>query len=496
MLSTLFPMFMDLNNKKCLILGGGDVAYRKTQQLLKTGADLYVHSPKLNASMQQLYSQKKLKWYQTVVGTNELRETYLVIAASSDQVANKQLATICEKLRIPCNVVDDPKNCSFYVPAVTTRGNLQVAISTRGSAPVLARKIRSHMDHALHPKMGDLASFAEGYRKHIKRAFPNIEMRRNFWESFFDSPIALKVLEGKEKEARKLMLQEINTSQIKATQKEGKVYLVGAGPGNPDLLTVKAARLLGQAEVVVYDALVSKEILDFTRRDAEFLYMGKKLGCKKNSQASINQMLIQLANQGKTVVRLKGGDPFIFGRGGEEILALKEKGIAFEIVPGITAASGASTACNVPLTYRNVSRTVTYISGHYDTDFQPDWQSLAKENQTIVVYMGLAKLESICTNLIENGCPLDRPALLIEKATTEEQRQVQGTIQNLPKMVEKYNLQSPLIVIIGEVVQLANREIKQASKFAFNSAKSISENSLLDLSQMTMMGKKIKVHME
>jgi uroporphyrin-III C-methyltransferase/precorrin-2 dehydrogenase/sirohydrochlorin ferrochelatase len=355
---------------------------------------------------------------------------------------------------IPVNVVDNPDLCSFIMPSIIDRSPVQIAVSTGGASPVLARLLRGRLESFIPSACGRLASIVEEYRGAVKKKFSNVDSRRFFWERILQGHIAELVYAGRDDEAMAALSDEIANSDDEADN-VGQVFLVGAGPGDPDLLTFKALRMMQQADVVVYDRLVSEPILDMVRRDAERIYAGKERDNHAIQQEDINQLLIRLAKEGKKVLRLKGGDPFIFGRGGEEIEGLMAEGIPFQVVPAITAASGCSTYSGIPLTHRDYSQACTFVTGHLkDGTCNLNWPALAQPNQTIVFYMGLQAVNVICKELIAHGMPAATPAALIQQGTTPEQKVYIGDLDSLPELVRVNDIKAPTLIIVGQVVQL------------------------------------------
>jgi uroporphyrin-III C-methyltransferase/precorrin-2 dehydrogenase/sirohydrochlorin ferrochelatase len=386
---------------------------------------------------------------------SDLEQCLLVIAATNDAEVNQQIAALAHARNLPVNVVDNPELCSFIVPSILDRSPVIVAVSTGGTSPVLARQLRSRLEAVIPANFGRIAQLVEAFREKVKARFEP-SARRHFWENILSGPIVELVLSGHEDKARSQLEDMINHHT--ATTAVGDVYLVGAGPGDPDLLTFKALRLMQQADIIVYDRLVSKAILNMARRDAEMIYVGKEKNFHAVPQDEINQWLVKLAKEGKRVCRLKGGDPFIFGRGGEEIEELAEAGIRFQIVPGITAAAGCASYSGIPLTHRDYAQSVVFITGHLkDGSLDINWPSLVQENQTIVFYMGLTAINEICTQLVKHGMDPRMPAALVEQGTTRNQRVHRGDLNTLPNIVSQSEVRAPTLIIIGKVVQLRDK---------------------------------------
>ena len=446
------PIFLNLKNKTCLVVGGGDVAVRKASVLLQAGATVRIVAPKLNESFElppgNEYIAERFQ-------SSHLDGIALVIAATNDIAVNEQVSLQAKQRNIPVNVVDNPELCSFIMPAILDRSPLLLAFSTGGASPVLARLLRGKLETLIPQAYGRLAAFAERFRNTVKQRIKTPSQRRIFWEDVLDGVVAEKVFAGDESTAEAMLLDLLDHPQ---TQESGEVYLVGAGPGDPDLLTFRALRLMQKADVVLYDNLVSKTILEMTRRDAQRIFVGKQRGNHAVPQEEINDLLVRFAKEGKRVLRLKGGDPFIFGRGGEEIEKLAEHKINFQVVPGITAASGVSTYAGIPLTHRDHAQSCVFVTGHLkDGSMDLDWDLLARPKQTIVVYMGLQGLEMLCSQLIAHGLPESTPIAIVQQGTTQNQRVVSGTLSTLPQRPEIAELHAPTLIIIGGVVSLREK---------------------------------------
>lgn len=446
------PIFTKLENRPCLVIGGGDVALRKVHLLLKAGADVTVCAPQLDASLLQKAEVNEIKIIQHCFTAELLKDKWLVIAATNQRSVNQQIADAANELQLLVNVVDDPELSSFIMPSIVDRSPIVVAISSGGKAPVLARLLRERLEALLPMHLGRLAELSGEFRHRVKAVIKNVSLRRRYWEKLFASGQLGSLLE-KGQTAKAVALMESNLSCDVSC---GDVALVGAGPGDPSLLTLKALQLMQQADVVLYDRLVSAEILDLVRRDADLVSVGKAAGNHEVEQSRTNEMLVEYARQGKKVVRLKGGDSFIFGRGGEELEELVEAGIHFQVVPGITAASGCSAYAGIPLTHRDFSQSVTFVTGHRKAQGRDlNWKALAVSHQTLVVYMGLITVEEIQTQLLRFGRSPDTPAALINKGTRPDQRVLIGKLSELALLAA--GVQGPTIMIIGEVVCLADK---------------------------------------
>ena len=451
------PLFFDIINKPCLVVGAGTVATRKVELLLKAGARVRVVAKSISDAMSVLQSDHDFECETRGFEEGDLDNIILVIAATSDQTLNASLSELAHQRNIPVNVVDNPSLCSFIMPSILDRGAVQVAISTGGGAPVLARMLRAQLESTIPASYGELASLAESFRDRVKQTFSRVEERRIFWEAILEGPAAEHVFAGRRDKAEQLIENLLETRSANPEFK-GEVYLVGAGPGDPDLLTFKALRLMQKCDVVVYDRLVSEPILDMVRRDAEKIYAGKARSEHSISQENINQLLVRLAKEGKRVLRLKGGDPFVFGRGGEEIGELIDHHIDFQVVPGITAASGCTSYAGIPLTHRDLSQACIFVTGHKkEGSVDLNWEMLSHANQTVVFYMGLDNVARICDSLKAHGRDSSTPAALIEKGTTSVQRVFIGDLDSLAQIVENNDVRAPTLIVVGEVVELHNK---------------------------------------
>ena len=451
----IFPISLKLQQQPCLIVGGGAIAYRKAVLLAKAGAIIHVVAPAIEAKLLQLVHSTQGQYLQAPFSLNmPLRHYRLVIAATNDKMVNIQVFECCEAENILVNSVDDLPHCRFMVPAIVDRSPLVLSIASNGTSPVLSRQIRTQLESIIPHGMGKLAEFSGKWRAAVKAKIINPDERRIFWEDLYASPLKEQVFNDNMAEADRLIEQALMQWQ----KPKGEVYLVGAGPGDPELLTLKALRLMQQADVVIYDRLVSPAILELCRRDADKVYVGKARSNHSVPQEGINALLVEYAAKGKRVCRLKGGDPFIFGRGGEEIQELFAAGVTFQVVPGITAASGCAAYAGIPLTHRDYAQSVRFLTGHLK-EGSPElpWQELVYPNQTLVLYMGLVGLEKICAQLIAHGQRPDMPVALISKGTTPEQKVVVGTLADIAEKVTQHHIQAPTLTIIGEVVSLRDQ---------------------------------------
>jgi uroporphyrin-III C-methyltransferase/precorrin-2 dehydrogenase/sirohydrochlorin ferrochelatase len=450
------PVFLDIRNKTCLVIGGGEVAARKVSVLLHAGAHVSVVATELIEALKDAQARAEIQYIAEPFHPKLLDNAALVIAASDDFSTNQLVSSAAQKRNIPVNVVDHPALCTFIMPSIVDRSPLLIAISSSGQSPVLARLLRAQLETWIPSAYGRLAQIAGKFRHQVKAHFKHAENRRLFWEKMLQGPFTERILAGKEQAAEDYLLQSLQYE--KDEPPSGEVYLVGAGPGNPDLLTFRAMRLMQQADVVIYDRLVSADILDLVRRDATRIYAGKERSHHAMEQESINQLLVRLAQEGKRVLRLKGGDPFIFGRGGEEIETLASHRIPFQVVPGITAASGVAAYAGIPLTHRDYAQSCIFVTGHLKNDtIDLDWPTLARPNQTVVIYMGLLGLPILCQQLIHHGLAADTPAAIIQQGTTPRQKIITGTLQTLPETAEEAKLKAPTLIIVGNVVQLREK---------------------------------------
>jgi uroporphyrin-III C-methyltransferase/precorrin-2 dehydrogenase/sirohydrochlorin ferrochelatase len=450
------PIFFNIAQRPCIVIGGGDVATRKVIMLRKAQGQVTVISPELCDELREMHAQGEIDYVPAEFHAEQLTSACLVIAATDDEAVNEAVSVAAKRLNIPVNVVDAPALCTFTMGSVIDRSPVVIAISSEGNAPVLARHIRSKIETMLPAAYGRIAAIAGEFRDQVKAKFSNLPARRRFWEDVLNGPLVERVLSGQEQAARELLGELLSQQQDAPTR--GEVYLVGGGPGDPDLLTFRALRLMQQCDVCVYDKLVSKEVMELVRRDAELVYVGKSRDQHTLPQEEINALLAKLALEGKRVLRLKGGDPFIFGRGGEEIETLMQHCVPFQVVPGITAANGVSSYAGIPLTHRDYAQACLFITGHLkEGTIELDWQAMARPKQTVVIYMGLVGLEQICSKLIAQGVSPEMPAAVIQQGTTQKQRVVESTLQHLAADVAAAGLKPPSLTIIGEVVKLRSR---------------------------------------
>ena len=446
------PIFCQLRHRACLLVGGGDVAERKARLLLEAGAQLTVNA--LNFVPQFIVWEKAgmLTLAEGEFTETLLDERWLVIAATDDADVNQRVSDAAESRRIFCNVVDAPKQASFIMPSIIDRSPLMVAVSSGGTSPVLARLLREKLESLLPQHLGQVAKYAGQLRSRVKKQYATMSERRRFWEKFFVNDRLAQSLANQDSQAINTTTEQLLNEPL---DHRGEVVLVGAGPGDPGLLTLKGLQQIQQADIVVYDRLVSDEIMNLVRRDADRVFVGKRAGYHCVPQEEINQILLREAQKGKRVVRLKGGDPFIFGRGGEELETLCQANIPFSVVPGITAASGCSAYAGIPLTHRDYAQSVRLVTGHLKTDSELDWQNLAAEKQTLVFYMGLSQAPHIQQNLLKFGMSAAMPVALVENGTALKQRVVSGVLSDLSELAGQ--VASPSLIIIGHVVALRDK---------------------------------------
>jgi len=443
------PVFAAVKGRPVLVIGGGEIAARKIAFLLRAGAKVQVVAKALNAEVQQLADEQKLTWFATAFDESQLDSVFLVIAATNDRALNRQVFEAANARHRLVNVVDDQPLCSFIFPSIVDRSPILVAISSGGNAPVLARLLREKIEALLPGNLGRMAQVAGEWRERIKAFRTTTDARRRFWEAAFRGRFASLMAAGNEQAAQEVLAQEM--AEPGSTQ--GEIILVGAGPGDAGLLTLRGLQVIQQADVVFYDHLVSDEVLELVRRDADKICVGKRAGRHAVAQHDTNQMLIAEARAGKTVVRLKGGDPFIFGRGGEELQAAAAAGVPFQVVPGVTAASGATAYAGIPLTHREFAQSVTFVTGHYKADSVPfDWSHLAQSRQTLAIYMGTMKAAEISEQLIQHGRDKATPVAVISRGTRRDQQVNTGTLEQLENLAK--NAPMPALLVVGEVVQL------------------------------------------
>ena len=446
------PIFCQLRGRDCLLVGGGHVAERKARLLLDAGARVTVNALVFSPQFHAWADSQMLTLVQAPFNPALLDTCWLAIAATDDEDVNQRVSDAAEARRIFCNVVDAPQQASFIMPSIIDRSPLMVAVSSGGTSPVLARLLREKLESILPLHLGQLAHYAGQLRSRVKKQFATVGERRRFWEKLFVNDRLAQSLANEDRQAVADTTEQLLTEPL---DHRGEVVLVGAGPGDAGLLTLKGLQQIQQADVVVYDRLVSDDIMNLVRRDADRIFVGKRAGYHCVPQEEINQILLREAQNGRRVVRLKGGDPFIFGRGGEELETLCNAGIPFSVVPGITAASGCSAYSGIPLTHRDFAQGVRLITGNLKTGGELDWENLAVEKQTLVFYMGLNQASAIRENLIAHGMAADMPAAIVESGTAVSQRVVAGTLDQLDILAQQ--MASPALIIVGRVVSLRDK---------------------------------------
>ena len=451
------PVFLNLHDKPCLVVGGGDVAARKVGLLQRTGAAVTVLAPTVTAALQRQIDSEQLTHIARVYGADVLAEYWLIVAATDEQVLNHRIAADCTTAGRFCNVVDDNAASSFILPAIVDRSPVLVAIGTEGNAPVLAQQLKTQIEAWLPARIGELASQAGRWRELVKKRFTSVAERRRFWQAFFRGPIAEHLLAGRQAAAEKAMRAHLVSAAATPVARDGEAWIVGAGPGDPDLITLRGQQLISRADVILYDRLVSKPILDFARKEAELIFVGKRAGSQVMSQDEISALLVRLVRAGNRVCRLKGGDPFVFGRGGEEALALADAGLPFQVVPGITAALGCAAYAGIPLTLRGVSGSVTLATATLDDELGPDWPNLLNAGHTLALYMGVHAIADVGAQLLRRGVSADLPVAIVENGTTAEQRTLITSAAALAADAEAANIVSPAMVFIGEAIRAAKK---------------------------------------
>lgn len=455
------PLFHNLKCRRVIVIGGGEIALRKVRLVAEADAFITIVAKEYCADlieMRDTSAKKGIHNLELITAPYEQKyiennpDAVLVIAATNDPELNRDVSKHAQQAHMLSNVVDDPGYSTVIFPSIVDRSPIQIAISSGGDAPVLVRLIRTQLESLFPAGMSKLAALAGSFREKVKAKFSNGADRKAFWEEVFGGPIAEQAYSNNLEQAERLLKDKLDTTE---EFKTGEVYLIGGGPGDPDLLTFKAIRLMQQADIVLYDRLVSKPVLNLVRRDATRIYVGKTAGDHPVTQENINQKLVDYALEGNRVVRLKGGDPFIFGRGGEELETLAEQGIPFQVVPGITAASGCASYAGIPLTHRDHAQSVRFIAGHHRSGkLELNWQELVQPNQTLVFYMGLNGLEAICEKLQAHGLDTETPIALIEKGTSDRQRVFTGNLDTLPNIVRQAEAKAPTLIIVGTVVSL------------------------------------------
>ena len=450
------PLFFRLRARPVLLVGAGAAAEAKARLLLAAGAEVCVVAPRGVAAFDDWAGQGVLRWRRRSFEPADADGMTLVIGAVGNIDTDTAVATAARAAGVPVNIVDRPALSSFIVPAIVDRSPVTIGISTNGTSPVLARRLRERIETLLPANLGRLARFLDSFRGAVKAKVDGFDARRRLWEEIVDGPIARDVLAGRETDAREAMLSRINRRHPDIPA-QGHVDIVGAGPGDPELLTLKALRALQDADIVIYDRLIGDGILDLVRRDAERIYVGKARSNHAVPQDEINTLLVSHARAGRRVVRLKGGDPFVFGRGGEELEQLRAAGISAAVIPGITAATGCAASAGLPLTHRDHASAVTFVTGHgVDGEPDVDWAALARPRHTLVVYMGATRAGSLAARLIDHGRAPETPIAIIENGTRADERIITGTLATIPALVRSARVGAPALIVIGEVAALAD----------------------------------------
>lgn len=464
------PLFFRLRARPVLLVGAGEAAVAKARLLLAAGADILVVAPRGHEAFAAWDDEGRLRWERRPFEQGDVSAVTLVIGATGRHDVDDAVARAAGEQGVPVNIVDRPDLGSFIFPSIVDRSPVTIGISTNGASPVLARRLREQIEGLLPANLGTLARFLASFRGAVKAKFDSFESRRRLWEEVLDGPIARDVLAGREPAARDAMLSRINRRRTDRPV-TGHVDIVGAGPGDPDLLTIKALRALQDADLVVHDRLIGDGVLDLIRRDAERIYVGKARSNHSVPQDEINDLLVAHARKGRRVVRLKGGDPFVFGRGGEELERLRAAGVSAAVIPGITAATGCAASAGLPLTHRDHASAVTFVTGHgVDGEPDVDWAAMARPRHTLVVYMGVARASALAAQLLAHGRAPDTPVAIIENGTRADERVITGTLATIPSLIETARIGAPALIVVGEVAALADA----ARDVALNAAPQVS----------------------
>lgn len=454
-----FPIFLDLGTAKPLVVGGGHLALAKVRLLLKRAARVDVAAASTGIELRNLVDDGRVIVIGATVNELDIQGRPLVISASGDDAEDARISAIARSLGVPVNVPDRPHLCTFSLGAIVDRGSVTIAIGTEGAAPVLATQLRARLERDLHPRLGRLADIARDYRPAVAEHLAPGMARREFWEDIFSGPAASAILDGDESRGRARIDQRLSNEDL-SEPRSGRVSLVGAGPGDPELLTLKAVRALKSADVILHDGLMGDGVLDHARREAAIISVAKAKGRHSHTQAEINALIVAYARQGKTVVRLKGGDPTVFGRGGEELEILRASGLPVEVIPGITAATAVAASLQIPLTHRGISRSVTFISGHAAGDGAPDFDqldfaALAGTGATLAVYMGLATSAAFGQKLLQSGWSPATPVIAVARVSQPGERRIATTLDILAAATSGVGLSGPALLLVGEVASLS-----------------------------------------
>jgi len=473
-----FPLFFKLEGRKVLIVGGGEVALRKADLLSRAGACITILAPDISHELQALLTDDKHQFIYENYNKRYMLGARVIIAATDDETLNHEIHADATELNIPVNVVDTPPLCDFIFPAIIDRNPIVIGISSNGKAPVLARLLRARLETLIPQGYGKLAKLAGDFRSEVKAKIPTLTGRRQFWERAFEGQVSQLMFAGNETEATAQLQADLDSTAAAIHHKNhsdtpvnttptlsdnsdnkappvGEVYIVGAGPGDPELLTFKALRLMQQADIVYYDALVSPQVLDLCRRDSDKVFVGKKRSNHTVAQLGINELLVNSAKEGRRVVRLKGGDPFIFGRGGEEIESLRSNNVPYQVVPGITAANAAASYAGIPLTHRDHSQSVRFVTGFLKAGApNSNFKNFLNTDETVVFYMGLHSLARLTEGLVDAGRSADTPIAIVSNASMPNQQVLTGTLATIVAKQEDAQLPTPALLIMGDVVSL------------------------------------------
>lgn len=450
------PVFVRLTNRPCLVVGGGVVAERKIRLLLRCRASVTVVSPTVTEYLQQEIDENRVSHLAQQFSQDFVQQYWLIVVATDDEGLNRSVASAADAAGRLCNVVDNDAASSFILPAIVDRSPVVIAIGTEGNAPVLAQQLKIRIEAWLPARIGELAEKAGRWRNVVKRRFATLRDRRRFWQHFFSGPIAGHLLAGRQAAAETAMRTELIGADHPRDHASGEGWIVGAGPGDPGLVTLRAQQLISLADVILYDRLVSKPVLDFARKEADLIFVGKQAGSQAMPQEKINELLVSLVRDGERVCRLKGGDPFIFGRGGEEALALAKAGLPFQVVPGITAAIGCAAYAGIPLTLRGVSGGVILATARLDADIGPEWRHLLNSGHTLAIYMGVASISDISKQLLESDIPRDLPVAIVENGTSQRQRTVRSSVVNLLSDARRAQVEAPAMLYVGKAVAISS----------------------------------------
>ncbi len=451
-----YPVTLELAGRAVLVVGGGRIATRRVGRLIQAGAAITLVAPEISPTLAAWAEQARYTWHARAAVTDDVAGCWLVFVATDDAAANAAMAEAARARGIWVQRADRAEASDFLVPAIVERGPLQIAVSSRAAAPSLTRRVRTHIETLVPRAYGELASLAGRFRDRVREQVPR-HRRSAFWDEIFEGPIAEQVFAGRYDDAERALADRL-LRETGTRERRGEVYLVGSGPGDPDLLTFRALRLMQRADVVLYDSLLSPDILALVSPEAERIHVGKRADRHTLAQDRINQRMVELARAGRRVLRLKGGDPFVFGRGGEEIAELAAAGIDFQVVPGVTAANGCAAYAGIPLTHRDHAQSVIFVTGHLQAgELKLGWAELARPGQTVVFFMGRRNLELICQRLREHGLADDWPAAMIIDGTTARQTIIAGTLSDLPARVAAEPAAGPALLIVGEVVRLHDK---------------------------------------